>query len=78
VQFYPAVECHTREGFGFSCEAYPFVVFFIDNADILVEVEESIARNGKANNFVSSWVSPKCLDENPELVLEQGKRNQLI
>ncbi len=49
------------------------LLLFVDNADVLVELEESLACGGKANNFIGRWAFPECLDEKPELVLQQGK-----
>ncbi len=59
---HPAAECLTGGGGGgvdALVKPVPFLLF-VDNADVLVELKESIAHGGKAINFIRSWASPEC------------------
>ncbi len=53
------------------------LLLFVDDADVVVELEESVVLGSKAKNFVCSLASPECMNEKPELVLEKWKGGQV-
>ncbi len=60
--------CHTMEGFGCYCWAIP-LLFSVDDADVLIKLEEGMVHSSRGDDLARCWVHPECTYEKPKLVL---------